>query len=178
MVICCPQCAAVQHLLFPSFTPILVFLATFSSACLETFFFLTDSGFDGGLVTAVDSCILQFHFSLQLPCGRFAHFRRFIYNYKGHRTIFLHLLSETQVRLLPLPTFCYLVQVPVKELSSRRKAVALKMNFLKSLKVRMTRTSMEVSVSIPLGNPSLSVNKDVLSNSLDMSICFLFRHLL
>lgn len=36
----------------------------------------------------------------------------------------------------------------MRELSSRRKIVALKMNFLKSLKVRTTRTSREVSVSL------------------------------
>lgn len=67
----------------------------------------------------------------------------------------------------------------MSELSSRRKTVALKMNFPKSLKVRMTRTSREVSVSLPPpGNPGQAVNKDVLSNNLDTSICFSFRHLL
>lgn len=53
-----------------------------------------------------------------------------------------------QKGLLPFPIFCYLTQVPMRELSSRRKIAALKMNFLKSLKVRTTRTSREVSVSL------------------------------
>lgn len=66
----------------------------------------------------------------------------------------------------------------MRELSSRRKTVASKMNFPKSLKVRTTRTGREVSVSLPPGNPGQAVNKDVLSNSLDMSICFSFRYLL
>lgn len=48
--------------------------------------------------------------------------------------------------------FFYPTQVPMRELSSKRKTVALKMNFLKSLKVRMTRTSKEVSVSLLPGN--------------------------
>lgn len=86
----------------------------------------------------------------QLPFGKFVQIcRKYAYNYKGHRPIFLPLLYETQEALLPFPTFCYLMQVPMRELSSRRKTVALKMNFPKSLKVRMTRTSREVSVSPP-----------------------------
>lgn len=63
----------------------------------------------------------------------------------------LPVLSERRAGMLLFATFCYLTQVPMRGLSSRRKTMALKMNFLKSLKVRMMRTSKEVSVSLPPG---------------------------
>lgn len=67
--------------------------------------------------------------------------------------ILLSVLSEsTEGAAFCYFFFFYPTQVPMRELSSKRKTVALKMNFLKSLKVRMMRTSKEVSVSLLPGN--------------------------
>lgn len=138
-VFCCPQCAAVQHLLFPSSPSILVFLATLC-LYLETIFFPEDDVFDCSFVTAVDPHTLQSH-SSQVDIST-------VVNIKGAELFsYLYFLKHRGDCCLSL-LFLLLTQVPMRELSSKRKIVALKMNFLKSLKVRTTRTSREVSVSL------------------------------
>lgn len=168
-VFCWPQCAAVQHLLFSRSPSVLVFLATLL-LYLETIFFPADDVFDCGFVTAVDSHILQPH-SSQLP-GRFFHCRK----YKGCRTKFLPLLSEGTV---VFPCFLLLDTGANERTRQQKKNSGFEDELSEVLESQNDKNKQRGQCQPPPpGNPGQAVNKDLLSNSLDMSICFSFRHLL